>query len=167
MGRDCTARLLLQGDLCFNPRAPCGARHAAASGDMFCSSFQSTRPVWGATRGDADRDTREGVSIHAPRVGRDTRTLFASVTANEFQSTRPVRGATRARAHAAAPKSFQSTRPVRGATVHSLCNCRLGDVSIHAPRVGRDTAFRVLCVRTTVSIHAPRAGRDAALMWTA
>ena len=35
--------------ICFNPRAPCGARHAAASCDMFCSSFQSTRPVWGAT----------------------------------------------------------------------------------------------------------------------
>ena len=60
------------GDCSFNPRAPCGARHdlrlLAAKGFV----FQSTRPVWGATNHAIDAVRYGTVSIHAPRVGRDT-----------------------------------------------------------------------------------------------
>ncbi len=125
----------------FNPRAPCGARPLVASISRLMLSFQSTRPVRGATRTGCPR----------PCGG------------CWFQSTRPVRGATPgrpvgsprpacfnprapcgARLYSAWKKShdldmFQSTRPVRGATRVLL--------------VGR--AFPAL-----VSIHAPRAGRD-------
>ena len=78
--------------------------------------FQSTRPVWGATRdrqsvghkqlvsihaprvGRDDRERMfpepEDVSIHAPRVGRDGGKVIFVELKQEFQSTRPVWGAT-------------------------------------------------------------------------
>ena len=80
----------------FNPRAPCGARRSERL--IFRNlppAFQSTRPVWGATHGrngsyrhnqhfnprapcgarhrGAARDARDVISIHAPRVGRDSK----------------------------------------------------------------------------------------------
>ena len=36
--------------------------------------FQSTRPVWGATRSNREMDAFVTISIHAPRVGRDALT---------------------------------------------------------------------------------------------
>jgi hypothetical protein len=80
------------------------------------SLFQSTRPVWGATYADryVCRDT--AVSIHAPRVGRDS----------DIQQTLIVQS------------QFQSTRPVWGATVEEYQPAHYILVSIHAPRVGRD-----------------------------
>ena len=79
--------------------------------------------------------------------------------------------------------TFQSTRPARGATGKLLELHALTDVSIHAPRAGRDQqkthwiTFIKLFQSTrpargatiggensaeasVVSIHAPRAGRD-------
>ena len=78
---------------------------------------------------------------------------------------------------------FQSTRPVRGATVSGVAATSENDVSIHAPRAGRDGSCgsrrrgdpRFQSTRPVrgatiqhlplhhivgVSIHAPRAGRD-------
>ena len=55
----------------FNPRAPCGARRIATHHSTSCIQFQSTRPVWGATRGNIRIATAARISIHAPRVGRD------------------------------------------------------------------------------------------------
>ena len=57
--------------ICFNPRAPCGARHVFAFVLIVVLVFQSTRPVWGAT-------------INAA----------AHISKCMFQSTRPVWGAT-------------------------------------------------------------------------
>ena len=78
--------------------------------------FQSTRPAWGATCPGPATRLCTAVSIHAPRVGRDT--FFAGAVAflNLFQSTRPAWGAT-----------------MQGddGQLHYV-------VSIHAPRVGRD-----------------------------
>ena len=56
--------------------------------------FQSTRSVWGATQCAAGGADMAGVSIHAPRVGRDARTSRAAAMTTRFQSTRPVWGAT-------------------------------------------------------------------------
>ncbi|EFR40754.1 hypothetical protein HMPREF9162_2210 [Selenomonas sp. oral taxon 137 str. F0430] len=55
---------------------------------------------------------------------------------------------------------FQSTRPVRGATGAADARKQMGDVSIHAPRAGRDLPHEVFSLPENVSIHAPRAGRD-------
>ena len=77
----------------FNPRAPYGARPPQPDGRGPHRSFQSTRPVRGAT------------SLSS-----------CALTMAWFQSTRPVRGATISFCLAVSSAVFQSTRPVRGAT---------------------------------------------------
>ena len=229
-GRDASHRQNLRQSVNFNPRAPCGARLRQSVRIYPSSTFQSTRPVRGATRflmsvnkfhvisihaPRAGRDflvsssssSSSSISIHAPRAGRDDMIFINKVSRMKFQSTRPVRGATTAtsfpirmyknfnpRAPCGArpfqyrknsPRSlFQSTRPVRGATWDKIAYEVYGDISIHAPRAGRDARFitatatpknfnpRAPCgarphgsgreTRTEkISIHAPRAGRDA------
>ena len=78
----------------FNPRAPCGARHPAQWAAFKDMLFQSTRPVWGATKVDAFAISGIDISIHAPRVGRDDPAQWAAFKDMLFQSTRPVWGAT-------------------------------------------------------------------------
>ena len=78
----------------------------------------------------------------------------------QFQSTRPVWGATCFAIFGWILFEFQSTRPVWGATIPMICVGDETPVSIHAPRVGRDSGRRPLLTDKTVSIHAPRVGRD-------
>ena len=59
-----------------------------------------------------------------------------------FQSTRPARGATCAPVADPLRSVFQSTRPARGATGVMLDLWNAMEVSIHAPRTGRDTEIR-------------------------
>ena len=143
------------------------------------SIFQSTRPVWGATAIRGARARAEAISIHAPRVGRDKGrgenlvvTLDISIhaprvgrdcgrhhtddRAKRFQSTRPVWGATRGGAcRPVAQAGFQSTRPVWGATLPVKINIPLDSISIHAPRVGRDSIASSVCL--ALSDFNPRA----------
>ena len=39
------------------------------------------------------------------------------------------------------------------------CGLRRG-ISIHSPRMGRDSRHKVQCQRLAISIHSPRMGRD-------
>ena len=78
-------------------------------------TFQSTRPVRGATESHQPPREQVYISIHAPRAGRDL-LLIVSRSGIRFQSTRPVRGATLA------------------GYLLPLCL----QISIHAPRAGRD-----------------------------
>ena len=55
---------------------------------------------------------------------------------------------------------FQSTRPARGATVEGVSERTYTDISIHAPREGRDRAVLRTLDISFISIHAPREGRD-------
>ena len=104
-----------------------------------------------------------GISIHAPRVGRDTMCYLTVINQLIFQSTRPVWGATGyAPIYARQNFEFQSTRPVWGATDDDGGLPFFGHISIHAPRVGRD--LRLLYGQAAgciISIHAPRVGRDS------
>ena len=122
----------------FNPRAPCGARRITWSVHMSAPSFQSTRPVWGATYDEEVINLIKNVSIHAPRVGRDP---FCHSTPNGTTSFNP-------RAPCGARHRLYR---LRGRPVL---------VSIHAPRVGRDIMWSDFVRRLSVSIHAPRVGRD-------
>ena len=108
----------LPGSRCtdFDPRAPCGARHVRPVSLRLRRSFQSTRPVWGATLQVAQ--AIKGYAL--------------------FQSTRPVWGATLRRGSHSSSTPFQSTRPVWGATFVTLTMTCSDYISIHAPRVGRD-----------------------------
>ena len=56
---------------------------------------------------------------------------------------------------------FQSTRPVWGATMKYFSNIHTLDISIHAPRVGRDRNVHSKLRYVLISIHAPRVGRDS------
>ena len=116
-GRDLRVAHLHERERGFNPRAPCGARPARPMPYFSHDSFQSTRPVRGATRSASSTPRssacfnprapcgarhaamercreRNRVSIHAPRAGRDHSANGTDVGDTLFQSTRPVRGAT-------------------------------------------------------------------------
>ena len=139
-GATCHFRHCVVSRIDFNPRAPCGARPKSLTGRVARSKFQSTRPVWGATARFVFRTCRQDISIHAPRVGRDVSIKFCALASPVFQSTRPVWGATSFFCHDGLRlKRFQSTRPVWGATEKPRIVVRITDISIHAPRVGRDT----------------------------
>ncbi len=192
----------------FNPRAPRGARHAQVGRDWQAAGFQSTRPARGATKVNAilgntgkfqstrpargatvmiaDSASPAGVSIHAPRAGRDSarcrRTrrpasfnpraprgarlaaIHLCGVTSTFQSTRPARGATSSAPRWAARAKFQSTRPARGAT-NGLGSCGNAlAVSIHAPRAGRDDGCRLRDRgRERFNPRAPRGARLAQL----
>ncbi len=99
----------------FNPRAPWGARQHV---DAVCGKsygFQSTRPVGGATPIFQLRDVVGGISIHAPRGGRDGRNY---------------QGAECPRISIHAPRG--------GRDLVSVTHVVLHQISIHAPRGGRD-----------------------------
>ena len=124
-----------------------------------------------------------GISIHAPRAGRDSGTTRPRWTVWNFNPRAPCGarpGSEQAPGfencisiHAPragrdipqtmagmSPAIFQSTRPVRGATGERSHEPGQGHISIHAPRAGRDHLEGNRPEGWTISIHAPRAGRD-------
>ncbi len=119
----------------FNPRAPCGARRRIINGTTRQGRFQSTRPVRGATPTPARLSHARGVSIHAPRAGRE--------------STRPVRGATRRlRGCSVRPRCFNPRAPCGARPRREGRVGRRRAVSIHAPRAGRDLRF--ICYQSSI-----------------
>ena len=129
---------------------------------MSVSPFQSTLPVWGATR-----------------------SRIATNYSRQFQSTLPVWGATSyGRSFSSMYSSFQSTLPVWGATCQGcIRQDRQRPISIHAPRVGSDITLLNIAMAQNdfnprspcgerrggagnkwdtlfISIHAPRVGSD-------
>ena len=100
---------------CFNPRAPRGARPGKRHNESMV----------------------HGVSIHAPRAGRDSRSLGDGIRRQGFNPRAP-----------------------RGARHQSSSQLVRKQVSIHAPRAGRDNLQTDHFAGRIVSIHAPRAGRD-------
>ncbi len=124
--------------------------------------FQSTRPVWGATAGTDGNGFAAGISIHAPRVGRDDLedglqdlidiSIHAPRVGRDGHSGRDRHG----------ELLFQSTRPVWGATFLRLQVFAGGAISIHAPRVGRDRATRSCrLLRRHFNPRAPCGARPA------
>ena len=160
VGSDASRLLLRCRFAYFNPRSPRGERLRDASERKKHVEFQSTLPAWGAT-GPADGNGhRPGISIHAPRVGSDTRSM-SSRAVDIFQSTLPAWGATDTLMSPKRTRSFQSTLPAWGATGIGIAAFRDFAISIHAPRVGSDISFFFFCLPPEgISIHAPRVGSD-------
>ena len=106
--------------------------------------FQSTLPVWGATRyAGKTGKVNDKISIHAPRVGSDKCGLEAAAQNHHFNPRSPCGE----RPLGLSGKGyftirFQSTLPVWGATVGDKLSILDADISIHAPRVGSDTVFK-------------------------
>ena len=172
----------------FNPRAPYGARpgnikahnlcflisiHAPHTGrDPFFTgfiftsiSFQSTRPIRGAT----DKYTGStwdvlnfnprapygarpasvnilscGLVDFNPRApyGARPKGFTMSVTGSDFNPRAPYGARHSAKRRIEAGRLFQSTRPIRGATRRYGPDWWLIGISIHAPHTGRDYLLR-------------------------
>jgi len=125
----------------FNPRSPHGERLFAAPS---CAV-----PTY--------------VSIHAPRMGSDTRKPCLLSANIWFQSTLPAWGATISECDDYLSTQVSIHAPRMGsdseAIIEQLYSCI---VSIHAPRMGSDYHRFALCnMNLFVSIHAPRMGSDA------
>ena len=120
VGGDSVRHFTLPGFHYFNPRPPCGGRQTSLNNSSRCVEFQSTPPVWGATRTTGFRGGMRYISIHAPRVGGDV-----------VQCGQPFPF-----------QLFQSTPPVWGATAYWRPQMEVLIISIHAPRVGGDYCFQ-------------------------
>ena len=123
----------------FNPRPPCGGRHAVER------------------RGLAD----VRVSIRAPRAGGDAVWNITIPSGFMFQSAPPVRGATLTddpRKHR--PEVSIRAPRAGGDRIHSAHQPHRAPVSIRAPRAGGDSGFQDENDASIVSIRAPRAGGD-------
>ena len=130
--------------------------------------FQSTHPVWGATRQLDSAQSFITISIHAPRVGCDMPLAQRRSKRSYFN-----------------PRTPCGVRPGRGVARHggtadfnprTPCGVRLFDcppgftaastISIHAPRVGCDNGFAGPIHDGGISIHAPRVGCDVSSSWS-
>ena len=126
-----------QGD--FNPRAPCGARLLIVSSRAILDAISIHAPRVGRDSYIARRRGWRRISIHAPRVGRDSQ-----------------------RDTAEQPRAISIHAPRVGRDWDSKKGQWISKISIHAPRVGRDAYTCPICpVCGEISIHAPRVGRDA------
>ncbi len=137
------------------PRA--GRDESAAPSVVSESLFQSTRPARDATRRRMNNGQRLVVSIHAPRAGRDLMLRFSKALFKSFNPRAPRGRIPGGQARRPGDICFQS-RPAR--THGSLRRSTRENVSIHAPRAGRDKGGDRGRPGHVVSIHAPRAGRD-------
>ena len=150
--------------------------------------FQSTRPVRGATllcscghplygisihapRAGRDSDCVavdthvECISIHAPRAGRDCRRFSSRRNTDNFNPRAPC-GARRTHwsTMTASQPNFNPRAPCGARQrVRERLHVRIG-ISIHAPRAGRDPGAGSEQAPGPISIHAPRAGRDSAVL---
>ena len=197
----------------FNPRSPCGERRRPGDSDRAGKNisihaprvgsdqdfvikapapapFQSTLPVWGATRCPRHPSGKHrAISIHAPRVGSDNGSTGERNTSGRFQSTLPVWGATELDAvkeqltkdfnprspcgerplpglHPCERRLFQSTLPVWGATMDAVDTFDNGRFQSTLPVWGATQDFRIGQIICIISIHAPRVGSDEAEAFT-
>ena len=147
----------------FNPRAPCGARQLIRFPDRYPNAFQSTRPVRGATLRKFASGDFQGISIHAPRAGRDGGgDGFADPALISIHAPRAGRDLRRYNICLLRPH-FNPRAPCGARPPVRIAYIIFAVISIHAPRAGRDGVALPLLVLHPISIHAPRAGRDLAL----
>ena len=94
MGCDPCPATNASGFTYFNPRIPYGMRPIRTHVWSWIPEFQSTHPVWDATRCAPWASSIGGISIHASRMGCDLLVTSLSVMPRRFQSTHPVWDAT-------------------------------------------------------------------------
>ena len=152
----------------FQSTLPAWGETMTCRGYQFEEGFQSTLPAWGETiqlRHHIQRQYQ--ISIHSPRMGRDNwpsgisrpwRKFQSTLPAwgetfpfqpimekSRFQSTLPAWGETRMMPSARPCWIFQSTLPAWGETRCIYRSCDWDQISIHSPRMGRDTASWLPC----------------------
>ena len=156
-----------QRPVCFNPRAPCGARPFAGIFRTSAEKFQSTRPMRGATGFPSACFPAALFQSTRPMRGA-TCSLDLFRLRCQFQSTRPMRGATHGHRQAGRSQMFQSTRPMRGATFCKVDIFFFLNVSIHAPHAGRDRETpSISCPTVCFNPRAPCGARLATVLTAA
>ena len=101
---------------CFNPPSPCGEGRRLSTASRICLTFQSTLPVWGGTDFFHAGRSPWFVSIHPPRVGRDTCLTKHLPKRERFNPPSPCGEGPSLCVFAILDCSFQSTLPVWGGT---------------------------------------------------
>ena len=147
-GRDLRDASKSKGHFGFNPRAPCGARPAQQLCVALLRVFQSTRPVRGATAVCSAMRIPQGVSIHAPRAGRDIAGKISLRAIMGFNPRAPcgarlppiavlhdTRGFNPRAPCGARPSSRRSSRTQMGFNPRAPCGARRRERSLpeHAP----------------------------------
>ena len=146
----------------FNPHSPCGERRSTIASSKYLSGFQSTLPVWGATRvpehlgrlfhyfnphspcGERHPPHSFGFSPpnfnpHSPCGERPWFSLYCRHPAAISIHTPRVGSDNNDVSGTLQAKEFQSTLPVWGATHGDPDNVPdTPEISIHTPRVGSD-----------------------------
>ena len=107
------------------------------------------------------RRTSREISIHSPRMGRDSAFLMVLSQSSSFQSTLPAWGETSRCCSSTSGTIFQSTLPAWGETWRWQDKYIGEEISIHSPRMGRDTGLFSTVMLDGISIHSPRMGRDS------
>ena len=169
-GRDVNVALIVVCSQAISIHAPHTGRDPTwATASAALVTFQSTRPIRGATVSQMAGGSDNQISIHAPHTGRDGGGYSCDSVPCVFQSTRPIRGATTSKGSAVGkaiyfnPRApygarpgvewmqsikilFQSTRPIRGATgsTISIINSRL-NFNPRAPYGARHCAKTRCC----------------------
>ena len=100
------------------------------------------------------------VSIRAPREGRDVALAVIVSARLKFQSARPVKGATYCVPALRVWRMFQSARPVKGATWRGSLTKRRWRFQSARPVKGATWGTKGMAIFWDVSIRAPREGRD-------
>ena len=168
VGRDRKTELAGKITFLFQSTRPVwGATVAVTSINKADPVFQSTRPVWGATNADFSLGYPIGVSIHAPRVGRDVQIsnlimmLVVSIHAPRVGRD-PAMPCRLTAAECFNPRAPCGARhPVQHGQRQHV------EVSIHAPRVGRDCSFwkvseGIFVFQSTRPVWGATRGRDDA-----
>ena len=159
--RHAVEHLLGSAEKYFNPRSPCGERLWKQVKANTSYGFQSTLPLRGATGQAPGRDQSGAISIHAPLAGSDlsprpVRLLsFISIHAPLAGSDGPTPRQTKIL------NIFQSTLPLRGATPAVGTNAPLFWIfQSTLPLRGATPPGCAGIRKGRISIHAPLAGSD-------
>ena len=136
MGRDSIISTSTACGTHFNPRAPCGARHADDLPRADVLAFQSTRPHRARQAMTLSKRIAKKFQSTRPRGARRYQygRIFCTAT---FQSTRPRGARRRSRRRRSAYHDFNPRARVGRDGIELDASCVL-DLSIHAPAWGRD-----------------------------
>ena len=145
----------------FNPLSPHGERPALRAARVGAGLFQSTLPAWGETEKRRRGGAVRAISIHSPRMGRDPLRGPGQRPMRRFQSTLPAWGET-INAHTSPTKGqyFNPLSPHGERLVRDIWHGNTPFISIHSPRMGRDSRGGEDMMEELISIHSPRMGRD-------
>ena len=145
----------------FNPRAPRGARRGTPPYFSSVSNFNPRAPRGARRRRYSQYRPAFGISIHAPREGRDSAHRGTAICFSHFNPRAPRGARPITSCWSATRRGYFNPRAPRGARrADQQQGQHHGDFNPRAPR-GARLVCDPLCVEPQgISIHAPREGRD-------